>query len=195
MKRALPILSTGCSPTRHSRVNLARREAAKRYATTTKMRSHNSSEPSTRNSSTAMPDRSPLSVVVPTRDRPELLSGCLDALATDLGQEDEVIVVDSASQSDAVRRIAEEKAARCLRLDEPGASKARNAGWRAAKHGIVAFVDDDVRVCGGWADALVVAFADAEYAFVTGRVDAASGDEQVERQVGLTTADESFVID
>ena len=36
-----------------------------------------------------------MTVVVPTRDRPELLAGCLEALCRELVPGDELIVVDS----------------------------------------------------------------------------------------------------
>src|SRR5260370_32337312 len=51
-------------------------------------------------------DRPPLSVVVPTRDRPQLLGGCLAALRASLGPQDELIVADSASHGDATGRVA-----------------------------------------------------------------------------------------
>ena len=47
--------------------------------------------------------------------------------------------------------------ARVLRLEAPGASRARNAGWRAARHSLVAFTDDDCRPQPGWLDALAAA--------------------------------------
>src|SRR4051795_77531 len=43
----------------------------------------------------------PLSIVVATRDRPELLGRCLAALATSVRSGDEVLVVDSASREPA----------------------------------------------------------------------------------------------
>jgi glycosyltransferase involved in cell wall biosynthesis len=115
----------------------------------------------------------PISVVVPTRDRPGLLDECLRALRRALAEGDEVIVVDSASRDPAVGRVAEAHGARLLRAGRPGASVARNLGWRAARHELVAFVDDDIRVSLGWADAARRAFLrDPDLAFVTGRVEA-----------------------
>jgi glycosyltransferase involved in cell wall biosynthesis len=104
----------------------------------------------------------PLTVVVPTRDRPEFLTRCLAALRASLRPEDELIVVDSASSAPFEGS---------LRVPVAGASRARNAGWRAATHPIVAFVDDDVRVAPGWAAALDQCFAEhPEAAFVSGRL-------------------------
>jgi glycosyltransferase involved in cell wall biosynthesis len=111
-----------------------------------------------------------LTVVIPTRDRPEWLARCLAALqpqATSLG---EVIVVDSASRSPKVEQVARTFGARYLREDVKGASRARNRGWREATTPYVVFLDDDLLVQTGWADALAAAASGGEVAFVTGRV-------------------------
>jgi GT2 family glycosyltransferase len=115
-------------------------------------------------------------VVVPTRDRPTHLSRCLSALRAELGPDDELIVVDSASRP----RVED-----ALRCDQPGASLARNTGWRAATHQLVAFVDDDVQVLPGWADAMVAGLGEA--AWVAGAVGVPPGQEQRERPVAVTT--------
>lgn len=126
-----------------------------------------------------------LSVVVPTRDRPERLAACLDAIRRLDPAPCEVIVVDSASRSRAATAAAQ-GAATLVRCDEPGASRARNAGWRAARGSLVGFVDDDVRVHPRWAAELCAPFADDEVRFVTGAVvsgeslaGAAAGDRAV----------------
>ena len=84
-----------------------------------------------------------------------------------LGPDDELIVVDSAS--DDPLTLADTPV---LRVDRPGANRARNAGWRAARNQLILFVDDDVTVDVGWADGLVTALAaHPEAGFVTGRID------------------------
>jgi glycosyltransferase involved in cell wall biosynthesis len=116
-------------------------------------------------------DRPSLSVVVPTRDRPHLLGECLAHLDKTLRPDDELIVVDSASRGTDTRRVAEAHAALYVRCDEPGASRARNSGWRRARHELVAFVDDDVRVHSGWADELARCAVEFPYAsFIAGRI-------------------------
>jgi glycosyltransferase involved in cell wall biosynthesis len=114
----------------------------------------------------------PITVVIATRDRPELLEGALEAVNRVLRQRDEVIVVDSASRdAGAISRIASDAGATLIRCDQPGSSRARNLGWRAASTDIVAFTDDDCLPCEDWLDAVVVAFEHAPSAsFVTGRV-------------------------
>jgi glycosyltransferase involved in cell wall biosynthesis len=117
-----------------------------------------------------------LSVVVPTRDRPQHLERCLAALRAELGADDELLVVDSASGTPVPG---------ALRCDLPGASRARNAGWQAARHDLVAFVDDDVEVLAGWADATVAALAHADW--VAGAVGVPDRQRDCERPVAVTT--------
>ncbi|MDX6219144.1 MAG: hypothetical protein QOJ48_825 [Frankiales bacterium] len=120
--------------------------------------------------------RPPLAVVVPTRNRPELLTACLAALQAELGPRDDLVVVDSASDSAAsVARVAAEGGARLLRCERKGASRARNAGWRATDRALVVFVDDDMLVSAGWATAMASAAAAPEVAFVAGRTIASEG--------------------
>jgi glycosyltransferase involved in cell wall biosynthesis len=118
-----------------------------------------------------------MTVVVPSRDRSELLAGCLDALRHELLPDDELVVVDSASRdAQAVRITAERFQARLVRCERPGASLARNLGWRSASHEAVAFVDDDVRVAAGWRKAVAdILRANPDTAFFTGRLEAPPG--------------------
>lgn len=98
------------------------------------------------------------------------------ALRSSLGTHDELIVVDSAPRDVRTRQVAREFGAGYVRCDEPGASRARNAGWRTARSDIVAFVDDDVRVEVGWAEAIARAAGEwPEAAFITGRVGVPEG--------------------
>jgi GT2 family glycosyltransferase len=117
-----------------------------------------------------------LSVVVPTRNRPEHLARCLASLAVDLGPDDEVLVVDSDSDdAAAVARVARAAGVALLRCDVRGASRARNAGWRVATASWVAFVDDDMEVGAGWAAALMASAAAPGVGFVAGRTVAPAG--------------------
>lgn len=126
-----------------------------------------------------MSERPPLSVVIATRDRAAHLAVCLTRLADVLGRDDELIVVDSCSRDGETGRVATEHGARVVTMPVPGASAARNAGWRAATHELVAFVDDDVVVQPGWADAMARRLAHAGVAFVTGWIGIPPGQEDV----------------
>jgi glycosyltransferase involved in cell wall biosynthesis len=92
-------------------------------------------------------DEAPLvTVIVPTRNRAELLRQTLDAI---LGQVDvalEVVVVDEGSSDATPAMLAELDGprVRSLRNDEPkGVSQARNAGLALASTPWVAWCDDD----------------------------------------------------
>ncbi len=113
----------------------------------------------------------PVTVVIATRDRPSLLKECLAAVSSVLRNGDGIIVVDSCSRSEEVRAVAEGAGAVVIRCDQPGASRARNAGWKAADTEIVAFTDDDCLPESGWLASLSAGFSGLpEAAFVTGRL-------------------------
>jgi glycosyltransferase involved in cell wall biosynthesis len=137
-----------------------------------------------------------LSIVVPTRNRPELLADALKALDVALRPGDELIVVDSASTDPRVRDVAEAVGARYVRCDRPGAALARNAGWRAARNELIAFTDDDVRVDEDWPDQVDAVFAaHPDVAFVTGRVLEPPDETGAERPVAIKDDPEPYVID
>lgn len=114
----------------------------------------------------------PVTVVVPTRDRPSQLARCLASVLAALSDGDELIVVDSASVDGAsVAAAAAAVNARVVRCELPGVGRARNAGWRTAAYDVVLFTDDDVEVSPHWRDELAAAVvAHPEAGFVTGRV-------------------------
>ena len=132
------------------------------------------------------PASPPISIVVPTRNRPAHLRECLTALAEAVRPGDEIVVADSASTDPAVAGVAAALGVRSVRCDRPGASRARNAGARAAAHDVVVFVDDDVRVEPGWAAAIAAPFADPGVGFVTGRVSVPPVQEGYQRPVAVS---------
>jgi GT2 family glycosyltransferase len=138
----------------------------------------------------------PLTVVVATRDRPDHLDACLTALAASVGPDDQIVVVDSASSSAEPARVAHNHGVRLVRQERAGASRARNAGWRAARTEVVAFVDDDVRVDASWADALRNSFSvHPGTSFLTGRLSLSADDLGTERPVAFLDRAESCAID
>lgn len=119
---------------------------------------------------TALPS-SEVSVVVATRDRPDSLERTLAALRRLAPAPGEVLVADSGSrEAAAVAEVARGGGARCVRLDRPGLSLARNAGARAAAGSVVAFLDDDCTADPGWVGALCQGFADPAADVVTGQL-------------------------
>ena len=111
-----------------------------------------------------------ISIVIPTRDRPAALAGCLSALAAEqLGAQHEVVVVDDGSRDRAAVALALELApgARLIRGSGHGPATARNLGARAAGGDVVCFLDDDCEPEPGWAEA--VALSAAEFGAAAGR--------------------------
>jgi hypothetical protein len=97
-------------------------------------------------------------VAVCTRDRPEDLRRCLEAIIrlSDDGQE--LLVVDNWPSTDATRRLVEDCGhVRYMREDRPGLNIARNRALREAKHEIVAFTEDDAMPDPNWLRALQMA--------------------------------------
>jgi glycosyltransferase involved in cell wall biosynthesis len=96
-----------------------------------------------------------LSVVVPTRDRPDRLAVCLAALERQTADL-EIVVVDDASRD--ARAVADVVAgaprARLVRGEGRGPAAARNRGVGAAKGTIICFTDDDCEPVPEWAAAL-----------------------------------------
>jgi GT2 family glycosyltransferase len=110
------------------------------------------------------------SVVVCTCDRPDLLARCLDALAEQTYPSFQVIVVDNAPRTGRVKEVALARGARYVVEPEPGLSRARNRGARAADTEIVAFLDDDALPDAGWLEALCKEFSAPQVVAVAGRI-------------------------
>jgi glycosyltransferase involved in cell wall biosynthesis len=108
-----------------------------------------------------------ISVVIPTRGRPDLLCRCVSAvLAQDFDRSAyEVIVADDGADEgtkDAIARLAatSDVPVRYVPVTTPphGPAAARNAGWRAARGEIIAFTDDDCVSARSWLRAGLDAF-------------------------------------
>lgn len=88
------------------------------------------------------------SVVIPTLGRRPVLRTCLERLAAQDDRDFEVVLVaDAAADLGTVETLAavhEIPGLRVLHAPRPGASCARNTGWRAATTPVVLFLDDDV---------------------------------------------------
>jgi glycosyltransferase involved in cell wall biosynthesis len=114
-------------------------------------------------------DKPPISVVVCTRDRADVLEGCLAALAAQNYPDFEVIVVDNASKDDTTREVASRFPFRYVQEARPGLDWARNRGLAEALSSIVAYTDDDARPDPEWLTGLAKGFA-SDVDVVTGLV-------------------------
>ena len=89
-------------------------------------------------------------VVVPTRNRPEKLERCLEALAAAQKFGAITVHVCDSSAPDLAGRVEEicnrHPFVKLVRHDRRGASAARNVGTRASRSRLIVSVDDDVYV-------------------------------------------------
>lgn len=101
------------------------------------------------------------SIIICTYNRAECLRAAVDsAIAQRMPPGTfEVIVVDNGS-TDGTRPMIRGymDRVRYLHVPEPGLSRARNAGWRAARAPIVAMLDDDAIADSDWLEMLLTAF-------------------------------------
>ena len=119
----------------------------------------------------------PITVVVPTYRRPDLLRRCLTALSgqTLPTQQFAVIVVDDGNDPTVavlVGDVSRESGLQLTYLGQPqrrGPAAARNRGWRMATTPVIAFTDDDCIPRPDWLSAALTQFR-AGAQVVTGRV-------------------------
>lgn len=114
-----------------------------------------------------------ITVAVCTRDRPEDLARCLDAIDKLDYPDYEVVVVDNAPATDATRRIVAERFPhmRYVLEQRPGLDWARNRAIAEARGEVIAYTDDDTEVDTGWLLAIGRLFAASPgLAAVTGSV-------------------------
>lgn len=102
-----------------------------------------------------------VTVAVCTRDRPDDLARCLDALQALRYPALELLVIDNApATADTERLVRARAGVRYAREPRPGLDWARNRAIAEAGGEILAFTDDDVVVEPDWAGALAAVFRD-----------------------------------
>jgi GT2 family glycosyltransferase len=99
----------------------------------------------------------PASIAIPTRARPDYLEIALSSIVPQAAAAGaEVLVIDDAGPSPAMRALVERLGARYEPHPGPlGLNVARNTGVERSRSELVVFVDDDVRVRPGWLQALL----------------------------------------
>lgn len=132
-------------------------------------------------------DRTTVTVVTPTRNRPGPLARALASAATQELPSNcalEVVVVDNSADANA-KPLVEDFAAssavpvRYRHHARPGVAGARNVGVAAAGGEWIAFLDDDEEACSGWLSALIRTAHATDADAVFGPIDAqpeAAGD-------------------
>ena len=114
-----------------------------------------------------------VAVVIPARDRADLLAGCLARV----GSAAEIVVVDDGSRdAQAIAAVTREGGARVVHNGiSAGPAGARNAGAAATIAPLVAFLDSDTRPDPGWLAPLLGHFEDARTAAVAPRIGVPAG--------------------
>jgi GT2 family glycosyltransferase len=108
-----------------------------------------------------------VSIIIPTRNRPERIPSCLRSLLALNYPHFEIIVVDNAPSTSATADLIQQSyrevpQVRYVREDHPGLSWAHNCGRMAARGEILAFTDDDVVVDPYWLIELIRGFSLAD---------------------------------
>lgn len=108
-------------------------------------------------------------IAVCTRDRPDDLRRCLDALMRLPDDGQEFLVIDNCPSTDATQQLVKDyPRVRYIHEERPGLDIARNRALQEAQHEIVAFTDDDAAPDPNWLQALLPNFNDPMVLCVTG---------------------------
>ena len=110
------------------------------------------------------------SIVICTREHPDLLERQLRSIEKLDYPNFETIVVDNAPKTPRTRCVCEKfpRLVRYILEPRKGLDYARNTGWCAARNEIVAYTDDDACVDRNWLRALADNYADPQVWCVTG---------------------------
>jgi glycosyltransferase involved in cell wall biosynthesis len=112
----------------------------------------------------ALADAPPLTVVIPTRDRPDRLRRCLTSLIGGSYPKEllRILIVDNASTSDETKRVVEEfrdvVSIKYLFEERSGSASARNRALPEIETEFVVFTDDDTRLDEHWLIEIVRGF-------------------------------------
>lgn len=108
-------------------------------------------------------------VVICTRERPDDLVRCLEALMKLADDGQDILVVDNCPSTEATRAVVDRfPAVRYVREPRRGLDNARNCAIREGASEVLAFIDDDAVADPMWLRALLRPFADPDVQCVTG---------------------------
>src|SRR6266566_4043503 len=103
-----------------------------------------------------------VSIIIITYNRPFLLKHCVERVLAQPYPRKEIIVVDSSSNDESERVVAQYPEVISVRLRDQlnNMPQARNEGIAVSSGEIIAFIDDDTMVQPGWLDSLVDTYRD-----------------------------------
>lgn len=108
-----------------------------------------------------------LSFVIPTLNEKEHLGRLLEGIRSQMGPNDEIVVVDSQS-NDGTPELAKEHGATVLSTAREGCGIARTKGARIAKNEVVVFLDADTVLPDSFAERIRTHFSNPETIAVGG---------------------------
>lgn len=116
-----------------------------------------------------------VSVIVPTRNRPDQIAPCVESILANSHSSMELIVVDQSDARDsecALAAFQDDVRLRYVATGTRGAARARNVGIELSTAELIAFTDDDCRVPTDWVSRIMQLFDNEPTAGVIfGRVD------------------------
>lgn len=117
-----------------------------------------------------------LSIIIPTRNRAELLQKALESLKNQTlnANQFEVLVVDNGSTDNTVevcqRFQGKLQKFRYFYEDTPGLHIGRHKGYEEACGDILVYIDDDIEALPGWLEAIQDCFSNPQVALVGGNI-------------------------
>lgn len=115
-----------------------------------------------------------ISVVIPTRNRADLLSSAIQSLFSQtLGKNRfETLIIDNGSTDHTKEVVSQYKNQlpnlRYIHASEPGLHIGRHRGMREAKGDVLVFADDDIEATPAWLESYHRLFSDSQVAMVGG---------------------------
>jgi GT2 family glycosyltransferase len=117
-------------------------------------------------------DRVDAAVTIVTRNRPDMISRCLDALAAHTPQPRQIIVVDASDDGATRELVAEHDGAQYIHFPNGNNQRheAKNIGMRASDASVLVFLDDDSVVSENWLIELLKPYDDPQVGCVGGGI-------------------------
>ncbi len=135
-----------------------------------------------------------VTVVVPTRNRGDLIVETMESLLRLEHPGFRIVVVDQSTDDRTRRAVAsvakDDSRVRLVATGTVGSSAARNIGAQAAGSDVVAYIDDDCIADPGWLSAIVSEFEDPGIAAVYGRLIPYGPGRRDGTEVGFKPAEE-----
>jgi len=111
-----------------------------------------------------------ISLVIPVFNEEKYIANCLDSIVKQKIQPDEVIVVNNNSTDNTLSLVNNYPFVRVINEFSQGMIAARNAGFNAASHELIARCDADVRLPPHWIARILRDFARYEIDALTGPI-------------------------